>query len=152
MVGNAFSGNHQSKEHGLLLYLPPELTLALAKVQVDHKLSRSRAGLLALTEGFSKLACLGELEHQFFVDRYSMKLSGTAECAAEALAKPHSLVDVEKQNDIQKLEADFSNVLSQWQSMKVKAQQYWLKKAEANKGKVPNAQLVLDLAQGAVHA
>ena len=135
------------RDHGLMLYLGKPAYLGFIKLQADKSLGRSYAGQLAFTEGLFKLGYLAKDDYDLLAKRYSQGLVDK-----EAEKKPQSLADVQKLVATQKLEADFSNVLRQWQTMNVKSQQYWQKKAEANKGKVLNAQLVLDLAQGAVHA
>ncbi|RLI44854.1 hypothetical protein DRO64_03315 [Candidatus Bathyarchaeota archaeon] len=62
------------KAHGLLLYLPPSLYLALIRLQADKGLGRSFAGLLALTEGLYRLGYLEEKEYTRLRKRYSIPL------------------------------------------------------------------------------
>ena len=62
------------KAHGLLLYLPPSLYLALIRLQADKGLGRSFAGLLALTEGLYRLGYLEEKEYIRLYERYTTPL------------------------------------------------------------------------------
>lgn len=143
MVGTASSGNRFSKEHGLLLFQPAELQLALAKLQVDRKLGRTYAGLLALTEGFYKLGCLDKEAYEALKERYSMKLP--CSIVAERI-RPRTVEQVQEQTRLRKLEADFSNIISNWASMSTKSRLFWLNKAREVKGKASNADMVLALA------
>jgi hypothetical protein len=142
MVGTSQSG-HNSKEHGLLLFLAPELQLALAQLQVNQQLSRARAGLLALTEGFYKCGCIKKEAYEALKNRYSEKI--TCSIVAEH-AKPRTVQEVQEQTRLRKLEVEFSRVISQWSSMSTKNRNSWLKEAEEYKDRVPNAKLVLALA------
>ncbi len=145
MVGTGSSGNHFSKEHGLLLFLPPELQLAHAQLTVNRKLSRSRAGLLALTEGLHELGCLDKEAYEALKERYSQKM--VFSIVAER-SKPRTIDDVQEQTKLRKLDAAFSNVISQWPTMSTKSRIIWVNKAREFKDKVPNAELVLDLVIG----
>jgi len=62
------------KTHGLLLYLPSSLYLALVRLQADKGLGRSFAGLLALTEGLYRLGYLEEKEYTRLYERYTIPL------------------------------------------------------------------------------
>jgi len=62
------------KAHGLLLYLPSSLYLALVRLQAEKGLGRSFAGLLALTEGLYRLGYLEEEEYIRLCERYSTPL------------------------------------------------------------------------------
>jgi hypothetical protein len=144
MVGTASSGNHVSKEHGLLLFLPAELQLAHAKLQVDRKLGRSYAGLLALTEGFYKCGCLDKAEYDALKERYSMKLP----CSIIAeRTKPRTVEQMQEQTRLRKIEVDLSNVISNWATMPTKSRLFWLNKAKDFKGKISNAVMVLALGE-----
>ena len=143
MVGTSSSGNHFSKEHGLLLFLPSELQLALARLQTNRSLGRSYAGLLAVTEGFHELGCLDKEEYEALKERYSQKLPCSIVVERR---KPRILEDAQEQTKLRKLEVDFSNTIKQWNTMKPKAREYWVKKAEEYRDKVPNAKIVLALA------
>ena len=54
------------KEHGLLLYLPPELHLALIKFEAEHEIGRSYAGLLLLTKQLYQESSSAEKSTRFF--------------------------------------------------------------------------------------
>lgn len=143
MVGTRSSGNYRPKEHGLQLFLIPELQQALAKLQVDRNLGRCYAGLLAITEGFYKCGCIDKEVYEALKERYSTPI--VCSVVAER-AKPRTSGEAEEQNRIRKLEAEFSNVIAQWASMSTKNHLLYMKKAGEFKDRVPNAKLVLALA------
>ena len=62
------------REHGLLLFLNPTLTLSLVKLQADRNLGRSYAGLLALAEGLYQLGYLDKANHDQVAEKYSIPL------------------------------------------------------------------------------
>jgi hypothetical protein len=142
-MGSASSGNHFSKEHGLLLFLPPELQLAHAKMQVDKKLGRSYAGLLALTEGFYKSGCLDKEQYDALKERYSHPMLCSV---VTQRTRPRTVEQVQEQNKLRKLEVDFSNVINNWTTMSTKSRMFWMTKAQEFKDRVSNAKLVLALA------
>lgn len=132
-------GKEGFKEHGVLLYLPPELYSAFIRLQADKGLGRSYAGLLALTEGLHCLGYLSEDEHAIYVKRYSRKL--TEQKTALTLQQTK-----EKEARI-KLEKQFSDIIKQWSTMKQSSRDYYMKKALDNKEIIPNAKLVIALAR-----
>lgn len=74
MVGTSTSGNRDPKDYGLLLFLPPEGVLALAKLQYELGLGRSYAGLLALHKGFHDFGAINDEQWAMLEERYSKKL------------------------------------------------------------------------------
>lgn len=123
------------KEHGLLLFLAPELQLAHAALQVQKRLGRSYAGLLAITEGYHSLGVLSDDDYKMLVEKYSKGLEKT---------KPVQTVRRDAAADA--MSRKFSMVLDQWQSHpQAKWRNYWISEAEQWKDRCPNAKLVLDL-------
>lgn len=143
MVGTSSSGNRFSKDNGLLLFMPGEHQLALARLQANRGLGRSYAGLLALTEGFHELGCLDKEEYEALKERYSQKLPCSV---VSERTRPRTVEVVMEQTRLKKLEADFSNAVTNWPLMTEKARLYWLKKAKEFNGKVPSAQMLLEIA------
>jgi hypothetical protein len=151
MVGKSSSGNHNSKDYGLLLYMRAELLQAHAQLMANRQLSRSNAGLLALTEGLHELGCLDKEQYEACKELYSRKM--VFSLVAER-SRPKTVEAVQEQSTISKLEAEFSSAVTNWPLMKEKARIFMLKKAEKWKDKVPSAQMLLELAAeepGSVH-
>ena len=146
MVGNASSGNHGSKDYGLLLYMRSELVQAHAQLMANRQLTRSNAGLLALTEGLHELGCLDKDAYEACKELYSHKM--VFSLVAER-HRPKTVDGVQEQTRLKKMEVDFSQVISQWSSMPTKARLFWGNKAKDFKDKVPNAAIVLELASTA---
>ena len=124
------------REHGLMLFLDGELYTAFIKLQADKGLGRSFAGLLPFVEGLHNLGYISKEVYEEHRKRYSQPL------VAE---KPLTLKQLKKKESIAKLTKEFSNVIKQWDTMNVKAQQYWIKKASEHRDSVPNAKLLLGL-------
>ena len=139
MVGSHDSGNPHSREHGLLLFLSPELTLGIARLQVKKELGRSYAGLLALTEGLFKLGAIPEDVYRALTERYSQPLVQERKKVTQK--------DLEARAQVQQLERQFSDVLNQWTTISSKAREAWIKRARAHP-EVPNSRLVVGLANG----
>lgn len=108
MVGTFKSGNRFSKEHGLLLFLPPELILALAKVEVQKEIGRTYAGLYALAVGLHQLGAIDDETFAFFEKRYSEKL------VPEQPQKPLTPVELLEKQKLQSKDRLFLSVLDQW--------------------------------------
>lgn len=138
-IGNSFSGNHQPKEHGLLLYLSPELQLGVCKLQVERKLGRSYAGLSALVEGLFRFGCIDEETHKILAEKYSRSVIPEAEPR-----KPRTMAEAQALHKLQELEKYFSMALGQWQTISEKSKSCCLKKAREN-STIPNAKLILAL-------
>jgi hypothetical protein len=125
------------REHGLMLYLCPELQIAHVKLQADKELGRSYAGLLAFTEGLHTLGYLEKADYERLREKYSQGLEKE---------QPLTFEQLQKQKEIDKMAKKFSMVLDQWHMHPdSKWRDYWLREAEAWKDKVPNAKLVLAL-------
>jgi hypothetical protein len=108
MVGTSKSGNRFAKEHGLLLFLPPELILALAKVQIQKEIGRSYAGLYALTVGFHQLGAISKEQFEVLEKRYSEPLM------QEPSQKPLSPAELLQKQKLQAKDRYFLTVLAQW--------------------------------------
>ncbi len=127
------------KEHGVLLYLPPEVYSGFIRLQADKGLGRSYAGLLALTEGLHSFGYLSEDDYLMYIKRYSRKLTEQKTGLTLQQSK-------EKAARI-KLEKQFSDVIKQWPTMRESSRKHYLEKALENKDRIPNAKLVLALAR-----
>jgi len=139
MVGTHRSGNRQTKDYGLLLFLAPELQLGIARLQVKRGLGRTYAGLLAFTRGLRVEDCISEEAFERLKEKYSEKLVRAAQPS-----EPRTMADLREKQRIEELARNFGNVLGQWVTMNDKARLFWVKKARENP-KVQNAALILDL-------
>ena len=128
------------KEHGLMLYLSPELSIALVKLRAEKELGRSYAGLLALVEGMNHLGFLSSEDYEKLKRRYSQGL---------VKEQPLTLEQLQKKQKQEKMSKTLSMVLDQWSlHPDPKWRSYWIAIAEQWKDKVANAKLVLALANG----
>lgn len=130
------------KPHGFLIYLPPQLYIAIVKLQADKQLGRCYPVLYALNEGLFRLGYIPKETYETFEKRYSQKLI-TEE------PKPLTKQEAEQLKLLQKKEKTFSMVLDQWNiHHSQKWRNGWLKEAQKYKDKIPNAKLILALANG----
>lgn len=139
MVGTSRSGNRFRKDHGLLLFLAPELVIALAKVQIQKEIGRSYAGLYALTVGLHQLGVLSEEQFEVLEKRYSESL------VQEPSEKPLSPAELLEKQKLQAKDRYFLAVLVQWNLHK---DPIWRQRvfAEAEKfGELESAKRVLAL-------
>jgi len=130
------------KPHGFLIYLPPQLYIAIVKLQADKQLGRCYPVLYALNEGLFRLGYISRETYETFEKRYSQKLV-TEE------PKPLTKQEAEQLKLLQEKEKTFSMVLDQWNiHHSQKWRNGWFKEAEKYKDKIPNAKLILALANG----
>lgn len=123
------------KEHGLLLYLSPDLYVAFIRLQGDRGLGRSYAGLLPFTEGLYRLGYLSKGAYEEHVKKYSKGL----------VEKQPSLAELKEQEEIRRLEKHYSEVLKQWPQLSERVRAVHREKAKEWATKVKNARLVLEL-------
>jgi hypothetical protein len=141
MVGTSKSGNRFSKDHGLLLFLGPELILALADVQVKKKIGRTYAGLYALTVGLHQLGAIDDETFAILEKRYSEKL------VPEQPQKPLTPVELLEKQKLQAKDGYFLSVLDQWDIHDSKWRLKALANAEKFQDKLESARRVLALRQ-----
>ncbi len=126
------------REHGVMLFLSKDLYLGFIKLQADKKLGRSYAGLLPFTEGLFKLGYISQEVYEVHKRRYNASLVEDNRPTLEKLERKTKHDDLVKQ---------FSNVIKAWPQMKDKSKTYWIKKAQEHQADIPNAKLILELAQ-----
>jgi hypothetical protein len=129
------------KGHGLLLFLDRSLYLAFIKFQADKKLGRSYAGLLIFIEGLHTMGRLSDEDYALFKQRYDKPL-------IQKEPKPLTKKQIEREQKLKDLEQQFSNVIKQWNTVPEKSRRYYIKKAKKYEHVIPNAKLVLALANG----
>jgi len=127
------------REHGLLLFLPPELSMGLVKYQASHELGRSYAGLSLINESLFRNNCITQEVYERFQKRYSVPLV--------PVAAPKVLTTREQQEKarVAELERQFSGALDQWETLSMNAKARHIINARKYVGIVSNAQLILDL-------
>lgn len=122
------------------LYLDRKLYLACVQLQADKRLSKSKAGLLALTEGLHVLGYLSDGDYEVYKNKYSVSLD----------AKPLTPTQIKEQetkaNRDRQLNRHYHQVLEQWDTLGKKAKSFHLKKANGDKH-LKYAKRILDLAQ-----
>lgn len=129
------------KAHGYTVFLPPELYLAVVRLQADKQLGRVFPALYAINEGLYHLGYTSKEVYQRYEKRYSEKL---IQEEPEVLTK----AEIDEQKRIEELEKLFSRVIEQWNLSRANLQEWrakCVKQAEKWKDKVPNAKLVLAL-------
>lgn len=94
------------KEHGLMLFLPPNLYLASIQLQAQKKLGRSFAGLYTFNEGAFKLGLITLDEYEFNKARYSKGL--------DQQTKSLTMEQVNAKKELDAKTKYFSMVLEQW--------------------------------------
>ena len=126
-------------EHGLLLYLPAELSMGLIKYQAAHEVGRSFAGLSLVNEALFRNNCISQEVYERFQKRYSVPLI--------PVAAPKVLTTHEQQEKakIVELEKQFSGALKQWDTLSMNAKAKHVINARNYVGIVPNAKMILDL-------
>jgi hypothetical protein len=135
-------GNFQ--EHRIMLCLNRQLYLAFIKLQAEKGLGRSYAGLLPFVEGLNKLGYLKEEVYEVCVKKYSEGL-------IQEKPKVPTKEELTRDSKLKQVEKTFSMVIEQWnfpRKDQIKWRLNWFKKAQEYKDKIPNAKLVLALANG----
>ena len=128
------------KAHGYTVFLPPELYLAVVRLQADKQLGRVYPALYAINEGLYHLGYTSKEVYEKYAKRYSEKLIPEQ--------KPLTKAEMEEQKKLEELEKLFSRVIEQWNFSRDNLQEWrakCVKQAEKWKDKVPNAKLVLAL-------
>jgi hypothetical protein len=129
------------REHGVRLYLDKVLYKAFIRLQADRGLGRSFAGLLPFTEGLYRLGFITQGDYEEHIRKYSQEL---------VEAKPLGLEQLKEQEKIRRLDKFYSEVLKQWPTLSEKTRRAHIARAKEVAEKVPNAKLVLALANGEV--
>lgn len=126
-------------EHGLLLYLPAELSMGLIKYQATHEVGRSFAGLSLVNEALFRNNCISQEVYERFQKRYSVPLI--------PVAAPKILTTREQQEKarVAELEKQFSGALVQWKTLSLNAKAKHIINARKYVGIVSNAKLILDM-------
>ena len=127
------------REHGVMLFLSPELYLGFVKLQADKGLGRSYAGLLPFIEGLYSMGYISKEVYEEHVKRYSKQLVSEK---PKPLPTQEQLKEEEKAEQLNKT---FGMVAEQWeQHPSEEWRQTWLKRAQEHSG-LSNAKLVLAL-------
>jgi hypothetical protein len=128
------------KEHGVRLYLSKDLYTAFIRLQADKGLGRSYAGLLPFTEGMYRLGYISKEVYEEHTKKYSEQL---------VQSKPLTIGQLEEKEKLDRLRRQFSSILKQGlHTLSVKSRQYWIRKADEYKEKIPDARLILTSANG----
>jgi len=112
----------ERKPHALQLFLDSPLDVAVTQFQAMHKLGRSYVGLLIFIEGLRKLNLINEIVYQHYKDRYMKPLRTLTE-------EENSLQAKKREDEQRKIRKQLQDVIEQFPSLQLKAQQYWLKYA-----------------------
>ncbi|MFX0204300.1 MAG: hypothetical protein ACFFCW_50020 [Candidatus Hodarchaeota archaeon] len=129
------------REHGVMLYLSPELYVGFVKVQADKSLGRSYAALLCFNEGLRKLGYITDEVYEVHKKKYSEPL-------VQGKTRPLTIEELREQEKIGQLEKHFSEVSKQWPNLCEKARLAHITKAKQYVNEVSNAKLVLALENG----
>lgn len=131
------------REHGVMLYLSKDLYLGFIKLQADKELGRSFAALLPFTEGLYRMGYISEEVYEAHKKRYSEPLTTENEAQKNQRLRREQCV----KRETEELNKQFGMVADQWESHTSKEwRRTWIKKAKQHLD-VPNAKLILELAQ-----
>jgi hypothetical protein len=121
-----------------MLFLDKELYVAFIRLQADKTIGRSYAGLLPFVEGLYHMGYINRDVYQTHVQRYSDKLIGKKQLT---LAETQ---EMEKNIQLAKL---FEAIAKQWGNLTQEQQQAHFKRALTLRQKIPQAELIIQLAQ-----
>jgi hypothetical protein len=137
-MGGSGSGRTGFQDHYVRLFLDRELYVAFIRLQADKTLGRSFAGLLPFVEGLYHMGYLNREQYEKHREKYSDMLVGK---------KQLTLVETqEMEKSIQQVRY-FKAVADQWETLKPEQRAKHLKKAIDARAKVPEAELIIQLAQ-----
>lgn len=125
------------QEHKVMLFLDKELYVAFIRLQADKTIGRSYAGLLPFVEGLYHMGYINRDVYQTHVQRYSDKLVGKKQLT---LAETQ---EMEKNIQLAKL---FEAIAKQWENLTQEQQQAHFKRAVTLRQKIPQAELIIQLA------
>jgi len=129
------------KEHGVMLYLSPELYVGFIKLQADKDLGRSYAALLCFNDGLHRLGYTTKEVYEVHKKKYSEPL-------IQKKAKPLTIDELREKEKTEELERHFSQVVRQWPKLRDEAKRAHITKAKQYLNKVSNAERVLALEDG----
>ena len=128
------------REHGLIMYLSPELYLGFIKLQADRGLGRSFAGLLCFVEGLFKMGYISENVYEAHRRRYSEPL-------VRKEIRPLTREEKQQERQLEELNKLLGMVIKQWNLHPSREwRDQWIQKAEDHPD-LPNAKLILALAK-----
>lgn len=130
-------GRTSFQEHKVMLFLDKELYVAFIRLQADKSIGRSYAGLLPFVEGLYHMGYINRDVYQTHVQKYSDKLVGKKQLT---LAETQ---EMEKNIQLAKL---FEAVAKQWENLTQIQQQAHFKRALTLRQKIPQAELIIQLA------
>lgn len=126
------------REHGVMLFLSPELYLGFIKLQADKGLGRSYAGLLPFVEGLYSMGYISKEVYEESVKRYSKPL-------VSEKSKPLTIKQMKEQKRAEQLNKTLGMIVDQWALHPSKEwRRRWIRTAEEH-SELPNAKLVLAL-------
>jgi len=130
-------GRTSFQEHKVMLFLDKELYVAFIRLQADKTIGRSYAGLLPFVEGLYHMGYINRDVYQTHVQRYSDKLVGKKQLT---LAETQ---EMERNIQLAKL---FEAIAKQWGNLTQEQQQAHFKRALTLRQKIPQAELIIQLA------
>jgi hypothetical protein len=130
-------GGNYFQEHKVRLYLDKDLYVAFIRLQADKTIGRSYAGLLPFVEGLYHMGYINKDVYQAHVLKYSEKL---------VTKKQLTLVETQEMEKNIQLARFFKAVAEQWEGLSPRQREAHLKKAIAARAKVPQAELIIQLA------
>jgi len=128
------------KEHGVMLYLDKTLYKAFIRLQSDKGLGRSYAGLLPLVEGLHTMGFLTDEEYRDHVKRYSQPLGDEL--------KHTTWQELQMKTQVRNLDKVLAFGIDDWSNLGEEEKAWYVRKAKEYGDIVPNAKVVLALAEG----
>jgi hypothetical protein len=126
------------QEHKVMLFLDRELYTAFIRVQADKGVGRSYAGLLPFVEGLYHMGYINRETYDKHVQKYSDRL---------VAKKQLTLAETQEMEKNIQLARFFKAVAEQWETLRPEQRAAHLKRALAAREKVPQAEVIIQLAQ-----
>ncbi len=131
-----------------MIFLPTPLFMGLIKKMAAQEIGQSAAILDCVNETLHSEGHITDADYDKFKKAYSRKLRDVVE-ERESKSRPLTEGQRNEEKSIADLQKQFSNILKQgFDTLSEKSKEYWVKKAEEYRDKVPNAKFVLACANG----
>ena len=136
----------EERPNAHMVFFPTELYMGLIKKMAAFEIGKSAAILDSINEDLFNKGFISKEIYEKFRNAYRKKLLDIVR-QKEAEVKPLTREQMEEAQKISQLNKQFSMVLEQWNlHPSIEWRLKWVKKAEEWKDKIPNAKLILDLA------
>ena len=131
-----------------MTFLPSPLFMGLIKKMAAQEIGQSAAILDCVNESLHSEGHISDAVYDKFKKAYRRKLCDVVE-ERQSKSQPLTKEQMNEEKSIADLQKQFSNILKQGlDTLPEKSKEYWIKKAEEYRDKIPNAKFVLACANG----